>query len=155
MMADFGANRDPEAARNVTWAAARFPDSGVPKSKLGSLAEQIVALKPENEIYRRTAAAAMLRAGSAGNASQLLEQNRLDPKADCGLDEALLAIAYHALGRPEEAKAAYHRAATWAKEHANEKRNWADLLELSIIMNEAESLLHEPSAFFPDNVFVR
>jgi serine/threonine protein kinase len=153
LMAEFGATRDPVAERQVAWAAARFPDCGVPASVLDALAGRVLNARPGNEVHRRIAAAALLRAGRAETALSLLEENRRARKADFGFDDALLAIAYHRLGRIEDARAALVRADAWAEGPEGRKRVWDSLLELTLLIKEAEDLLRDPPVALPDNVF--
>jgi tetratricopeptide (TPR) repeat protein len=113
-----GKTTDPAAAERVARLALLMPNA-LAKEQLAEilqLARKAVAASPRSWSYLETLGAAHYRAGDANAAVQRLEE-AIKEKADDGTVwmQLFLAMAYHHLGEPEEAKAWLARAAQQMK----------------------------------------
>jgi Flp pilus assembly protein TadD len=110
----FGQTQDLDVANAVAWACAVGPRAAADLSPAVRLAERAVAARRDDYNRLNTLGGVLLRAGRAVEAVDRLRQALQRRKGDNQVsDELLLALAYHQLGRAEEARRWLAKATAW------------------------------------------
>jgi WD40 repeat protein/tetratricopeptide (TPR) repeat protein len=110
----FGQTPDLDAANAVAWACAVGPGAAADLGPAVRLAERAVAARRDDYGRLNTFGGVLLRAGRAEEAVTRLQQALKRRGSNNQVsDELLLALAYHRLGRAEEARRWLARATAW------------------------------------------
>jgi len=138
---------------NLAWRLATGPAALRDPEQALVLARKAVALTPGEAIYLNTLGVAQYRAGQFAEAIATLEKSLAASKGESdGFDLFFLAMARHKLGQLDRARADFHRALRWRREHPNPAGpGWSE--ELDMFQAEAEALLNAALPPLPANPF--
>jgi WD40 repeat protein/tetratricopeptide (TPR) repeat protein/tRNA A-37 threonylcarbamoyl transferase component Bud32 len=146
----FGETRDPQTANAVVWVCALAAEAVADPTQPVRLAEKAAARVPGKYESCKALGAALYRAGKPQAAvNKLKEGLALYGGGGAVWDWLFLAMAYHRLGRPDEARVWLNKAArlidgAQGKAKAGPRNPWLSWdqdLRLRLLCREAESLL--------------
>jgi eukaryotic-like serine/threonine-protein kinase len=140
-----------KAANDLAWDLVTGPVASRDQNRGFVLAEAAAAADPANSAMINTLGVAHYRAGNYSAAIKMLTGHEKGARGTTGFDEVFLAMAYHNVGRPNDARrmliASRRSLAALTTTNPNDA---ADLREL---LAEAEALILDSA--FPASPFVR
>jgi Flp pilus assembly protein TadD len=149
LLAAFSETEDGPTANTVAWICSLSAASAVDRDRVVLLAEQAVAHRRTNT-YLNTLGAALHRAGRHQDAVKVLAETiEAHGRGGTAHDWLFLAMAHHALGRTDDARLWFHKAAQWIDQAVEQQASgspvdpsftWSSQIELHVLRREAEEL---------------
>jgi WD40 repeat protein len=136
----FGKTKYAHDANTVAWVCALGHEAVADLKPAVELARLAVRAGPGNANYRNTLGAILYRAGQHQDAiAELKAGVKLNPIGGTPADFLFLAMAYHGLGKPEEARKCLHQAGQALQ--TSPPLSWVEGLDLDLLHREAEGLV--------------
>ncbi len=139
---------DPLPHNNLAWHYVIAPEGLRDPRKALPLAQRAVRLAPGNGMYLNTLGVIYYRLGECDKAAATLRDSL---KASAGKTDAFdlffLAMTYHHLGDPKQARTCFDQAVTWWKAQPQLPPAWVE--ELTAFRAEAQAVLGLPESAGP------
>jgi tetratricopeptide (TPR) repeat protein len=151
LLARFRRNKTALVAADLAWTCSLGPDAVADPARVVALAQEALAQEPGNANYLTILGAALYRAGDFHGARQRLDEAaKVHGPEETVWDWLFLAMTYHQLGQPQEARRWLDQAVR-ALDRAPLGRplpgaavilNWDQCPQLRLLREEATLLLH-------------
>jgi tetratricopeptide (TPR) repeat protein len=140
MIRRFGKPARGRFTNNVAWTCALAPEALADLKPAVDLARFAVRVQATSAALRNTLGAILHRSGQHKEAiAELNAAIQLDPGGGGPADFLFLALAHHALGKPDEARKWLERARQALQK--SPPAYWTDQVELRLLRREAEDLI--------------